>query len=236
MMTIQEVMQELESYGSDVIKKIAIKHGAREPIYGVRVQDMKKILKKVKKNHELSLDLYATGNADAMYLAGLMADETKMTKGDLHKWAKEANYHLISEYTVPWVAAESGYGYELGLEWIDSDLETIASSGWTALAYHAALKPDDELNLKVYAELLNRVEKNIHTAQNRVRYTMNGFVIAIGSYIAPLSGIAIDVATNIGKIHVDMGGTSCKVPLATTYIKKVHDSGNLGKKRKKVRC
>ena len=30
-----------------------------------------------------------------------------------------------------------------------------------------------------------------------------------------------------------MGGTSCKVPLATDYIKKVEDKGRIGKKRKK---
>lgn len=30
----------------------------------------KEILKKTKKNHELSLELFATGNSDAMYLAG----------------------------------------------------------------------------------------------------------------------------------------------------------------------
>ena len=54
-------------------------HGAKEPFFGVKVGDLKKILKKTKKNHELSLELYKTGNSDAMYLAGLMADEKKIT-------------------------------------------------------------------------------------------------------------------------------------------------------------
>ena len=43
------------------------------------------IQKKVKKDYQLAKDLYATGNADAMYLAGLIADEDKMTKKDLKK-------------------------------------------------------------------------------------------------------------------------------------------------------
>ena len=47
-MTLNEVMQELESYGEESTKKTLMKHGAKEPFFGVRVQDLKKILKKTK--------------------------------------------------------------------------------------------------------------------------------------------------------------------------------------------
>ena len=85
-MRTEEVLEELKSYGNEGTKKVALNHGAREPIFGVKVQDMKKIVKKVKKNHQLSLELYATGNADAMYLAGLIADEHKISKDELGKF------------------------------------------------------------------------------------------------------------------------------------------------------
>lgn len=235
-MTTREVLKELEHYGSESTKNIFRKHGAKEPFYGVKVQDLKKIQKKIKKDHELSLELYATGNSDAMYLAGLIADERKISKSDLNKWVNEAPWYMISEYTVPWIASESKYGFELGLEWIASGSENIASSGWATLACYASVTPDNELDLAVYDELLDRVKKNIHNAQNRVRYTMNGFVIAVGSYIKALTGKASEVAQQIGEVHVDMNGTACKVPLATTYIKKVMDKGQLGKKRKTSRC
>jgi len=235
-MTKEEILKELAGYGNEGTKKIFLKHGAREPFYGVKVQDLKKIQKKVKKQHQLSLELYATGNSDAMYLAGLIADETEISKSELNKWVDEAYWYMISEYTVAWVAAESKYGYELGLEWIDSNKEGIASAGWATLANYAAIKPDIELNIEVFNELLDRVEKNIRQAQNRVRFTMNGFVIAIGSYIIELTKKASSVAKNIGKVNVDMGGTACKVPFATDYMKKVADRGSLGKKRKDARC
>ena len=143
-MTTQEVLRELEGYGNAETKKIFFKNGAKEPFYGVKVQDLKKIQKRIKKQHEL--------------------------------------------------------------------------------------------NIPVYSNLLDRVEKNIHKAENRVRYTMNGFVIAIGCYIKKLTEKACQVAKKIGKVNVDMGGTACKVPQATAYIKKVIDKGRLGKKRKKARC
>ncbi len=235
-MTLNEVMQELEKYGNPLTKRTLMNHGAREPFFGVRVGDLKKILKQTKKNHELSLELYKTGNSDAMYLAGLMADEKQISRADLEGWVKNAYWSYLSEYAVPWVAAETDFGFDLGLEWIESEEETIACAGWSTLAGYASVNKDEVLDIKMYEQLLERVSKEIHTAPNRVRYTMNGFVIAIGSYIVELTDVSKKIAAEIGKVYVEMGGTACKVPLATEYIQKVIDKGHLGKKRKTARC
>jgi len=235
-MTANEILQQLEDFGDERTKNTLMKHGAKEPFFGVKVQDLKKILKKTKKNHELSLELFQTGNSDAMYLAGLMADETQITKAQLQDWAKGAYWYYLSEYAVAWVAAESPYGFELGLEWIESDEEKMATCGWATLSHCTMVKEDALLDIPKYKELLLRIEKTIHDSPNRVRYTMNAFVIAIGSNIVSLTDEAKRVAKVIGKVSVEMGGTACKVPLATQYIQKVEDRGSLGKKRKTARC
>ena len=89
-MTKDEIMLELEKFGSEQSKKVLVRHGAKEPFYGVKVADLKKIVKKTKKNHELSLELYETVNSDAMYLAGLIADESQITREQLNDWADKA--------------------------------------------------------------------------------------------------------------------------------------------------
>lgn len=235
-MTTEEILSELETYGDERTKATLIKHGAKEPFFGVKVQDLKKILKKTKKNHELSLDLYATGNSDAMYLAGLMADEKQITRDDLQNWVDGAYWYYLSEYAVPWVAAETPFGFDLALEWIESDVENTASAGWATLASHASIKSDEELDLAKYEELLDSIPNKIQSAKNREKYVMNGFVIAVGSYISGLTAKAKEIAGKIGKITVDMNGTACKVPFATDYIQKIEDKGRVGKKRKTARC
>jgi 3-methyladenine DNA glycosylase AlkD len=235
-MTVKEILTQLEAYGDERTKGTFMKHGAREPFYGVKVADMKKILKKTKKNHDLSLELYQTGNSDAMYLAGLMADENQITKTQLNDWVEKAYWSYLSEYAVPWVAAETKYGFELGLEWIKSSKESIAAAGWSTLAYYTAVNNDEDLDIAKYRELLDTVEKEVHNAKNRVKYTMNGFVIAIGSYVTELTDKATEIAENIGKLEVDMNGTACKVPFAKDYIQKVIDKHRVGKKKKTVRC
>jgi 3-methyladenine DNA glycosylase AlkD len=235
-MTVTEIMTYLKEMGSASIKNILLKHGVKEPFFGVKVEHLKVVQKKVKKDHQLAKDLYATGNADAMYLAGLIADDMQMTQADLQAWVQQAVSNNIADYTVPWVAAEGKYGYQLALEWIDSPQEHIASAGWFTLCNVVALKPDNELDIEKLKALLARVEKTIHTAPNRVRSGMNTFLISVGSYVTALSDEAIAAANRIGPVNIIKEGTACKVPLATDYIEKVKTKGNLGKKKKTVKC
>lgn len=236
METAASILKELEAMGSEQTRKTFRNHGAPESMYGVKVGDMKTIVKRVKKNYQLALDLYNSGNSDAMYLAGLIGDETKMTKADLNKWAKKSSWHMISEYTVPFVAAESPYGWELALEWINSNRENIATSGWATLSLYISITPDELIDLNAIEKLLDIVQKDIQQSSNRVRYTMNGFVISVGSYITSHTQKALQVAKAIGKVHVNVGNTACTVPDATVYIQKVKEKNAIGKKRKSARC
>ncbi|WP_210410428.1 DNA alkylation repair protein [Leptospira adleri] len=229
-------MKQLESMGSDGVKKIFINHGAKEPLFGVKVGDLKKIQKKIKKNNSLSLELYKTGNADAMYLAGLIADEKEIQKKDLQSWVKNSSSPMISECTVAWIAAESKYGWELAREWIDSPKENIASSGWSTFTSLLSITPNEQIDPNEIQNLLNRVESEIHQSQNRVRYCMNGFVIAVGGFYPKLTEEALQVSKRIGKVTVMMGNTACKVPDSQEYILKMKKMGKLGAKKKEARC
>lgn len=235
-MTAEEVIEELRGYASQTTKMTHMRHGAIEPLFGVKVEDLKKIQKRVKVDHALALELYDSGISDAMYLAGLIADDAKMTKKDLQKWAKNANWSMLREYTVAWVAAGSKFGLDLALEWIESKQEGVATVGWSTLSHVVALKPDDELDSDQWKALLKRVETTIHQQPNRVKYVMNNFVISVASYVLPLNSVAKATAKAIGKVSVDVGDTWCKVPLAIEYIEKVESKGKLGVKRKTVKC
>jgi hypothetical protein len=50
-MTAQEILDELKSLGNEATKKVLLKHGAREPFFGVKVEDLKKIQKRIKKDY-----------------------------------------------------------------------------------------------------------------------------------------------------------------------------------------
>ena len=214
------------------------RHGmATERMFGVSIADLKLIAKTIKGQQALACELYETGNLDAMYLAGLVADGSQMTKKQLNGWAEGAvNLQMISEYTVPWVTVENPDARDLAIQWIKSKKERVASSGWCTYAGLVAIKPDEELNLSEIEGLLGTIVKAIDGAQNRVRYTMNGFVIAVGTYVKPLLKQAKASARQIGAVSVDMGDTACNVRPAAAYIEKIEASGRVGQKQKTIRC
>ncbi|MFT4516217.1 MAG: hypothetical protein ACI91B_004939, partial [Planctomycetota bacterium] len=114
--------------------------------------------------------------------------------------------------------------------------EHVAAAGWCTYAGIMTTTADDDLDFAKIKALLKRVEKEIDGGKNRVRYTMNGFVIAVGSAVTPLAKQAHATAKKIGKVEVDMRGTSCKVPVASDYIAKIEKAGRAGKKRSALRC
>ncbi|NNC88718.1 MAG: DNA alkylation repair protein [Akkermansiaceae bacterium] len=230
-------MTKLRKLGKESHRRTFIRHGApAETTFGVPIADLKPIQKAVGKDHRLALDLFATGNSDAMYLAGLVADEARMTRTDLNRWAREATWSMISTCTVAWVAAESPHAMALATKWIDARRERVAATGWSTLSSHAGITPDDGMDLSLFEDLLERVVAEIHDERNEVKDTMNRFVIAVGCFVAPLKSKALKAAKTIGSVDVDQGDTSCKTPDAAEYIRKVASMGRTGKKRKSARC
>lgn len=235
-LTFEEIMKQLEELGSEQTKQIYLNHGVKEPYFGVRIGDLKKLVKYVKKDHELALRLFNSGNHDAMYLAGLSVNPKLLSKETLQEWVKKAYWYMVAEYTVAQVAAESEYALELAKEWMKSDEEMTAVAGWSAYSNYLSITPDDRLDLSEIRGLLANVKDSIHDERNRVRYVMNGFVISVGSYVPELTEEAKQVAESIGKVHVDVGNTACKVPLASDYINKIVEKNRVGAKRKTCIC
>ncbi len=236
-MSAKEILQEMKPLGRESYKRMLFNnYGVREPCFGVPISELKKFQKRIKMDYQLALDLYDTGNYDAMYLAGLIADDARMTRKDLQRWVERAYAGSLPGATVPWVAAGSPHGRELALEWIESAKPLVAAAGWATLSSLVAIKDDAELDLPELKRLLSRAQKTIHTAPDAVRCGMNWFIIALGSYVKPMTELAIQTGEGIGPVTADLGNNNCQVFFAPDYIRKVQQRGTIGKKRKTVKC
>ncbi len=229
------ILAELKPLGRESYRKVMLAHGNPEPIWGVSIADMKVISKRVGTDYRLALELFDSGVHDAMYLAGLIADDARMTRKDLARWVSRAR-GMVAEYTVPWVAAGSPHGRDVARAWIDSAEPVVAAAGWATLCSFVGVTPDAQLDLRELKALMQRVVKTVHGAPNRVRYWMNNFVICVGCSVKPLTADALAAGKAMGKVTVDMGGTACRVPDVAGSIAKVKQRGSLGRKRKSAKC
>jgi 3-methyladenine DNA glycosylase AlkD len=231
------VLSELEAMGSEKTKAMLMRnHGVKEPCFGVKIGDMKRLVKRIKCDHALALALYDSGNYDAMYFAGLIADDARMTRRDLQRWAQNARGGCLAGSTVAWVAAGSAHGWDLALKWIDAPKAHVAEAGWATLSCRVALREDADLDLRALETLVDRVRETIHTAPDALRYAMNNFVISVGCYVRPLTALALEAGAAIGPVAADLGNNQCRIPSIIDYIRKVEKRGSLGRKRKAVKC
>ncbi len=235
-MDLETVMQELEALGKERTKKIYQSNGAHEPLFGVATGEMKPIARKIKKNQSLAEQLYATGNYDAMYFAGVIADPKAMTAADFERWIDAAYFYMLSDFVVAVTLAETDIAQEVSDKWIAGGDELRMSAGWSCYCWLLGNRPDSEFSESKIADMLDTVKDTIHVAPERTKYAMSNFVYTVGVSYLPLHDKAVETAKSIGQVEVKRDKKKSSFLHAYENIQKAVDKGQLGFKRKYVRC
>ncbi|WP_454193271.1 DNA alkylation repair protein [Paenibacillus sp. Marseille-Q7038] len=235
-MDLEMVMQELEALGKERTKKIYQSNGAHEPLFGVATGAMKPLFRIIKRNQPLAEELYATGNYDAMYFAGMIADPKLMTVDDFDRWIDQAYFYMLSDYVVAVTLAETNIAQEVADKWIASGIELKMSAGWSCYCWLLGNRPDGEFLEKKIAAMLDLVASTIHNAPERTKYAMNNFIYTVGVSYLPLHDKAVAIAKEVGPAEVSSNNNKTKFLNASIHLQKAIDKGRLGFKRKYVRC
>ncbi len=216
-MTIDEIMCALESKGTAQNRKVYARHGVGDNLFGVSYADLYKLQKKIKTDHALARQLWDTGNHDARVLSTLIADPQQATSGELDAWAKQITCSVIADMFARYVAA-SPLAAEKRKQWINSEDEYVAQTGWTL--HGLASRDGGDMSDEELLGRLRYIEAHIHQSKNKVRHAMNMALIGIGLRNTALRKEALAAAARIGKVVVDHGETGCKTPDAAAYIRK----------------
>ncbi|WP_338654021.1 DNA alkylation repair protein [Lysinibacillus sp. Y5S-8] len=235
-MNAEMVMQELEALGKERTKKMYLSNGAQEPLFGVATGAMKPIAKKIKINQALAEELYATGNYDAMYFAGVIADPKAMTVEDFGRWMDAAYFYMLSDYVVAVTLAEAPIAQEVADAWIASGEELRMSAGWSCYCWLLGNRKDSEFSMSKLADMLEVVKNTIHDAPARTKSAMNNFLYTVAISYVPLHEQAIETAQAIGPVEMKRDNKKNTTLNAYETIQKEVERGRLGFKRKYVRC
>ncbi len=228
-----DVMKTLEELGTDQCKNIYLNHGADIDLFGVSVSKLRNVAKQIKKNHDLGVQLLFSNNVDAIYLSQWIIDPTKLKLSDYEKIINSTNYYMIIENVVaPLVARNRQLSVECLHKWLDSNNSRYRQVAYTLFSLILGSFENELIDMDFVLKRLIYVEKNIQNEENRVRYTMNNFIISVGISLPYFTKAAIQSSINYGKVLVDMGNTSCRVPIAHEYIKKAEKMNKTGIKRK----
>lgn len=222
-MDLDSVMRELEALGTDRTKKSYLSRGVAEPVFGVATGAMKPLQKRIGVDQGLADRLWETGNFDAMYFAGMIADVRVMTEADFDRWIESAYCSMLSDFVVAVTLAESDLACQVADRWIASGDENRASAGWACYEWLLGWRPDSYFEPEAVQRLLDLAVATAHDAPSRVQHAINGFVAAVGVSYRPLHDNALKAADEIG-------GNAAK------RIREAAEKGKVGFKRRAVRC
>jgi 3-methyladenine DNA glycosylase AlkD len=218
-MTLDEVLRELEAAGTEQYRKVYARHGIGENMFGVSYAQLEALRKRIKRDHPLARQLWATGNHDARVLATMIADPSQLDRRLLDAWANELRCYPLTDAFAR-LAASSPLAGEVMTDWMASPEEWVGRAGWLILAQRAGDASAPDADFEPY---LATIEARIHAARNRVRDAMNSALITIGARSDALEPKALAAAERIGKVEVDHGQTGCKTPDAASYIRKMRE-------------
>ena len=216
-MNAQAVLTELQRLGKPKTIKIYARHGVTGPCYGVNHADLKPLVKKIGRNHDVALGLWDSGVHDARVVATMIAEPEKMTRGDVERWLSDCTNYVITE-AVAGVASKMPDGLEMARSWIEQGGEWTTTAGWRVVASNGTM---GTLTSHDVDAMLAKIQLGIHAQPNRTRHAMNSVLISIGGYEASLRPRVLAVARAIGTVHVDHGETGCVTPDASAYIAKM---------------
>jgi 3-methyladenine DNA glycosylase AlkD len=221
-------MKELEALGNAATVKTYRRHNISGPTFGVRYGDMYKLQKKVGVDTALAEQLFATGNHDARVLACMIADPAEVSAKTLDAWVQAVDNQLLVD-GLAGLAARHPKSAARVEKWVALKPEWQAATGWHAIA---ALAARADVPDAFFDRWLDVIGRDLHKSANRVRYSMNAALIAIGVRGPALRKKALRIAQQLGQVDVDHGQTSCKTPDAAAYIRKVveHDRRRAARK------
>lgn len=236
MKEIIEIQDYMQDQSTEQCREIYLRHGANDNVYGSKVADMKLSIKKYRKNHDVGVKLHQTHQEESMYAAHFIIDPTKLDKTFFYNELEHTSWYMISEYSFANLVSRSNYAIELIKEFIKDKRDFVKACGYSALAGYCMLTDDSLLDYELIDNVLLYIKDNIHTESNRTRYALNNLLIAIGGSVKDKYQECYLIGEHIGKVKVDLGKTSCKVPYTPDYLEKMQLKGKIGEKRKKKTC
>jgi 3-methyladenine DNA glycosylase AlkD len=216
-MNVQQALSELEALGDESMREYNAKAGAGDRQFGVKLGDIRKVAKKVKKDHALALALWKTGNSDAQFLATLVIDVKKLSAEELDAMVRSITWDRVADWLNSYVVKEHAEKETLRERWMKSKDPWSLRAGWKLTAERIAKRPEG-LDL---VKLLDRIEKEMGKAAPAAQWEMNFALLALGIHHASLRERAIAVGEKLGVYRDYPVSKGCTSPFAPIAIREM---------------
>ncbi|MEU1748262.1 DNA alkylation repair protein [Micromonospora arida] len=209
--TLAEVAAELAQLEDPKTREVNARHGDD---HGVHLGALRALAKRLKTQHDLARQLWATGGASARLLAILICRPKAFERDKLDVMLREARAPKVHDWLLNYVVKKSPHSEELRLAWFADPDPVVASAGW-ALTTERVTKKPESLDLP---RLLDVIETEMKDAPDRLQWAMNHCLAQIGIEHAEHRARAIDIGERLEVLKDYPTSPGCTSPFAPTWI------------------
>lgn len=166
-----------------------------ENAHGISMPVLHKVARRIGINHEVALELWASGNHEARILAALIGDPRQVTPALMERWAREFNSWDIVDGTCWHLFGESAHAWRKAVEWSRRKPEYVKRAGFTLMAYLAL--HDKAARDAKFERFLPIIQREAGDARNFVKKAVNWALRNIGKRNLRLNRLAVRAAQQI---------------------------------------
>ena len=209
--TVAELMAELSGLADPRIAAVNSRHGDD---HAVNLTSLRAVAKRVRKNHPLALELWATGDSTARLLALLICRPKEFSASELDAMIRVARTRKVHDWLVSYVVMKGPHAEELRVAWLAGHDPVVASAGWALTADRVVKKPEG-LDLP---GLLDQIEAEMAGAHERLQWEMNSTLAQIGIENPDLRPRALEIGERLGVLRDYPTPPNCTSPFAPAWI------------------
>jgi 3-methyladenine DNA glycosylase AlkD len=209
-MTLDLVLQELAALEDPKLRAF---NEARGDDHGVNLTHLRNLAKSLKIQHELALELWASGTTAARLLATLVCRPKTFTADELDVMVREIRAPKLLDWFITNIVKPGRHAEELRPRWKDQD-GLVGRAGWSLTTDRVVKKPDG-LDLPA---LLDQIERELKATPEAKQWPMNHCLAEIGIHHAEHRARAVAIGEKL-QVHKDFPASpGCLPPYAPIWI------------------
>ena len=212
--TVAGVLDELAALADPKILAVNARHGDD---HAVNLTKLRGVAKRLRTQHDLARELWATGDTGARLVALLVNKPKAYERDELDAMLRDARRPKVQDWLVSYVVKKSPHAEELRVAWKADPDPVVASAGWALTTERVAKRPDG-LDLPA---LLDEIETDLQAAPDRLQWAMNHCLAQIGIEHPDLRPRAIAIGERLQVLRDYPTPPNCTSPYAPEWIAEI---------------
>ena len=195
-MNYGDIISYFEKHESEKARKGMEKYkvGCKDK-YGISMPVLRKLSKKIGKNHQLALKLWKHGYHESRILATLIEEKDKVDENQLEKWVNDFDSWDICDQACINLFVNMPLAISKIKEWAKSDKEFVKRTSFSLIAVIAVHNKNEDDNY--FERFFPLIKEACIDEKNYVKKAVNWALRSIGKKNKYLNKKAIEVANEI---------------------------------------